>query len=122
MTWVKIIASFILVGLFASGGWWVRDKQAGEEIEKLKREHAEADTKRITDATDKLIQGAETMNTAAINYSKYRLNLKGQLGEISGKIDTIDRPLVVGCKPDDNRVRILYEAVDTVNSSIGSAR
>lgn len=122
MTWVKILAAFALVGAVAYGGWHLRSLKADAEIAELKMQHAQADTKRISDAADKLVAGAEKMTAAAINYASYRLALHGRLEAISGKIDTIDRPLVVGCKPDDNRVRILYEAVDATNSAISPAR
>lgn len=112
MTWIKIIGALLLVGGMLTSsfyaGWWVRERDMLADQEKARADTAE---RAIAD----MKAAAEQMNTAAVNYSKYRLALHSRLEGIRNEIARIEKPLPDGCRPDDQRRRLLEEAIGETN-------
>lgn len=112
------LAAILAALLGAAGaGWYFKGMQAQAEIADLKAAHAAEREKQATAALTTLKADADVIHKAATEYATIETTLAPKIAALTKEMRNA-KPLPVGCRPDDYRVRNLDAAINAANQAI----
>jgi hypothetical protein len=123
LLWIKLGAAALgLIAAFGAGMWLqgtIKDKQ----IAIIQRDASEQTAVDATAAITTLQRFISQMQVASIDYGKNQDALFAKLDQIKKDFSKLAglKPLPVDCRPDNERLRILTDAVTAANSAAASA-
>lgn len=112
----RALGALLLAAAVFAAGWTVNGWRKDAEIAELTAARAQADLASANTALSDLREAGARVRQSADDY----LTIKSDLG---AKLDAIRKdlknakPLPVGCRPDDFRVRKLADAVDAAKQA-----
>lgn len=122
---MSVCAAAVAAALFVGfgGGWAINGWRLAADVAETKAESAEQRAASANTALDQLAGRLDDMNKAAstVRLDVRTLAAKMDLIREDQKNAQVARPLDPGCRPDDQRLRNLREAVGTVNAAITGA-
>ncbi|WP_029046256.1 hypothetical protein [Cupriavidus sp. amp6] len=105
----------LAVVLFAAG-WTANGWRKDAEFERLKVASAQVDLAEANRALEDLSTAGRKIREAADDYAGIQTTLSGKLDAIRKDLKNA-KPLPVGCRPDDVRMRKLSDAVDAAKQA-----
>lgn len=114
--WRAIGAALLAVTIF-SAGWVANGWRKDAEIDRMKTASAQADLAGANKALDDLGKASATIRTKADEFNATQTELGAKVDAAVKEFRNAKKPLPVGCRPDDFRVRKLSDAVDAAKQA-----
>ncbi len=104
----------LLVGL--SIGWVANGWRLDAKISRIESAQAKAESGQSSAAVRAMKLDADAIHTAAVEFTAIQNNIGPKLDAIKKELKNA-KPLPVGCRPDDVRVRSLDAAIEAANKA-----
>ncbi|WP_240804919.1 hypothetical protein [Cupriavidus oxalaticus] len=112
----RAIAALALGACLFAAGWAVNGWRKDAEIERMKTASAQADLAGANKAIEDIGLASTRIREAADDYAGIQTTLGDKLDAIRKDLKNA-KPLPVGCRPDDVRVRKLSDAINAAKQA-----
>ncbi len=113
----RVIGAGALAAVLFGAGWVINGWRKDAEIDRMKTASAQADLASANQALGDLRTAGETIRVKADEFNTAQTALGAKVDAAVKEFRNAKKPLPMGCRPDDFRVRKLSDAVDAAKQA-----